>query len=302
MSRRSLVTVLVLLTAGAGLWACGGEDADQPSEPGSQVATVDMEPDSALLTEAGESRTLEAVARDADGDPVAGVEFTWSSSSEAVAEVNSSGDVTAVSDGRAWIRATVQGFSDSANVRVATVDEQFGDVMGSATGDLAVAADWASHLRPQSDAWTFLESRLGASLLAADEVVLIEGVEVSGISHRFVLLVRDGNRLRAATNVEPGSPLIGEVRVDTSAITSQVEDYLDFVSAAEPEEGVGGNVSVKDGTAYLFTWAGPEESRQFMLYGATFDEFSREDVPGSEPDRTRYQVLARGWDLWASLF
>ncbi len=92
---------------------------------GDATLTVDQEVDRVSIApgadtlEAGDEQQLEAEARDANGHPVADVEgFEWSSSDLSVAEVDPTGLVTAVSDGDAEIRATVEGVTGTAELRV----------------------------------------------------------------------------------------------------------------------------------------------------------------------------------------
>ena len=82
-----------------------------------RVSKVAVSPAAATLLE-GDTLRLEAVARDANGYPVAGAEFVWASSHTAVATVDGSGLVTGVASGDTEISATSSGVTGIAAVQV----------------------------------------------------------------------------------------------------------------------------------------------------------------------------------------
>ena len=108
------------------LHACSGGSgpADPGPPPGPTVATVEVTP-AAVDLETGDTATLTAVPRAADGTAL-NVAVTWSSSNEAAATVSPTGVVTGRGTGEAEIRATAQGITGTADVAVvaavATVD------------------------------------------------------------------------------------------------------------------------------------------------------------------------------------
>jgi trimeric autotransporter adhesin len=83
------------------------------------VASVVVAPATANLTVNGMVQ-LSAEARDADGDPIAGKTFTWTTSDGGVATVDATGKVTGVAQGTATITATSEGQSGSSNLTVQT--------------------------------------------------------------------------------------------------------------------------------------------------------------------------------------
>lgn len=108
------------LAAALFLAACGGDGspAGPEPEPEPSVATVEITPGADTLTALGETRSFTAVARDADGDPITGLSFTWSTSDQSVATVDDQGVVTASANGTAEITATVDGVTGSAGLAV----------------------------------------------------------------------------------------------------------------------------------------------------------------------------------------
>ncbi|HEY9427148.1 MAG TPA: Ig-like domain-containing protein, partial [Gemmatimonadaceae bacterium] len=81
------------------------------------VASVTVSPASAQI-DVGKSVTLAATTLDANGKTLTGRSITWSSGKSSVATVSSSGAVTGVAAGSAWIFATSEGQRDSAAIVV----------------------------------------------------------------------------------------------------------------------------------------------------------------------------------------
>jgi uncharacterized protein YjdB len=94
--------------------SCGGEVAG-PS--GARVATVTVQPSSTSLA-IGATLPLQATARDADGNVLAGRRIFFASNDESVATVTSDGVVTARAIGTAQIAASSEGQSAIAVVNV----------------------------------------------------------------------------------------------------------------------------------------------------------------------------------------
>lgn len=114
---RRLSSAWAPLIAALLITACGSD----PVSPGSTVitvATVTVTPDTAQLTNLGQTVQLEAEAFSALGTSVGHKEFTWSSSDGSVASVSSSGLVRAVGAGSATITATTDGKRGTAGVTV----------------------------------------------------------------------------------------------------------------------------------------------------------------------------------------
>lgn len=104
--------------------ACGDGDDGSPTEPdGSdgtepQVSSVSVSPSRAELAEIGETRVFEATARDASGDEIPGVSYTWISSASSVATVGTDGTVTAQANGATTIEANAEGVTGAAKLTV----------------------------------------------------------------------------------------------------------------------------------------------------------------------------------------
>jgi plastocyanin len=94
-----------LSLAAALLVSCGGSDS---TEPDLTVASVTISA-TATTVAPGNTLQLSAAAKNAGGNTLTGMTATWSSSTEAVATVNSSGLVSAVANGTTTITATIAG-------------------------------------------------------------------------------------------------------------------------------------------------------------------------------------------------
>ncbi|HXE58424.1 MAG TPA: Ig-like domain-containing protein [Gemmatimonadales bacterium] len=137
---RSLCAAVLLALA-----ACGGADDGGPGS-GAEIAQVVVTPNPATV-EVGATVTLSAQARDAEGDPIPGVELTWSTSAEATATVDENGVVSGVAAGTATITATAGEVSGSATVEVTAPTEP--PVSGRL---VAVGGDFSCALDPATDA------------------------------------------------------------------------------------------------------------------------------------------------------
>ena len=85
--------------------------------PAPMVSTVTLIPTEATI-ETGQEHSFEAIALAADGTEITDVAFTWSSSDEMVATVDSNGLATGVGAGQAMITATADGVSGMATLTV----------------------------------------------------------------------------------------------------------------------------------------------------------------------------------------
>jgi uncharacterized protein YjdB len=82
-----------------------------------QIATVTISPASATVNVAW-TTNLTATARNANGNIVSGVTFTWSSSNASIASVSSTGVVTGVAPGTATIFAIAGGKTGTSSITV----------------------------------------------------------------------------------------------------------------------------------------------------------------------------------------
>ena len=113
------ISVLVAATLVTGLSSCG--TAEGPTEPEAVVASVAITNGDQSFSALGGTVQLSAVARDANGNPIASASVQWASSAAAVVSVSNTGLATAIANGSADITATASGISASVSITVAQV-------------------------------------------------------------------------------------------------------------------------------------------------------------------------------------
>ena len=99
------------------------------------VGSVVVSPATATLDALGLTQQFTAVAKDANGAPIVGQTFAWTSSVPGVAAVEpSTGLVTAIGNGVATVTATAGGLAGAASLTVAQVATQLGYVTQPSNG------------------------------------------------------------------------------------------------------------------------------------------------------------------------
>jgi uncharacterized protein YjdB len=129
---------------------------------GGPVTSVEVSPPAGVITALGAALRFTAVARDAEGNLIPGVLFTWSSSSTGIATVDQTGQATGVAVGATTIRASAGGVSGTATLAVTQVAASIDVIPASitlGTGDTitftAVARDAGGHVIPGAHfAWS----------------------------------------------------------------------------------------------------------------------------------------------------
>jgi uncharacterized protein YjdB len=99
----------------------GGLSGSATLEVTPTVATIAVAPGSATLTALGATHLFSAVARDANGHVISGVQFAWSSAVPGVATIAASGAATAAGAGTTTIRAGAGGVLGAAALTVRQV-------------------------------------------------------------------------------------------------------------------------------------------------------------------------------------
>lgn len=132
--------VVAAVALGGLLAACGGGGAGGGGGGGSGVATIVVSPASASIA-VGATQAFTAVAKDANGNTLSGVSFTWQSSNTAVASINSSGLATGIAAGTTQITAKAGNVtSNAATLTVTSGGGGGGGGNGSFTLSLTPAA------------------------------------------------------------------------------------------------------------------------------------------------------------------
>jgi uncharacterized protein YjdB len=106
---RSLAALALVANAG-----CSGTPGVQPSSP---VAAVRVTPEAVALV-VGETLPLQAALLGADGEPLGHRALEWTSDDATIAMVDADGNVVARGEGIAHVRATADGQTGVATIRV----------------------------------------------------------------------------------------------------------------------------------------------------------------------------------------
>lgn len=124
------MVLVVLQSCGGG----GGGGAAQPQQPA--IASIDVTTQSNTCVTPPDTLTYTAVARDANGNAIAGVTFSWSSSTTTVATVDANGVATAAAPGSTQITASAGGVrSTPSTLQVCAI------VVGPPAGSVVLSGD-----------------------------------------------------------------------------------------------------------------------------------------------------------------
>ena len=217
------------------------------------VSEVTVSPATSLLPALGDTVRLAATAADANGHAVPGAAFTWGSSDEAVATVDTSGLVRAAGDGTATITATSGGASASASI---TVEQHVSEVTVSpatsllpAVGDTvrlaATAADANGHAVP------------GAAFTWGSSDEAVATVDTSGL----VRAAGDGTATITATSGEASGS--GSVTVARQVSEVTVSPATSLLSAVGDTVRLAATATDANGHAVpgaAFTWGSSDDA------------------------------------------
>ena len=98
--------------------ATGGRNGSVTVTVAQTTATVTVAPTTAQISAAGATTQLTAQAADANGRPIVGKNFTWTTDAAGVATVSATGLVTGVANGAAHVMASADGKSGSGTITV----------------------------------------------------------------------------------------------------------------------------------------------------------------------------------------
>jgi uncharacterized protein YjdB len=197
MSVRSATSLLLVLALA--LPGC----ADSPNDPLNQVTAVHVTPATAAVTALGRMVPFTARPVDAGGTVVGGIRVAWTSSTPAVATVDSTGLVTAVGPGEATISARAGTVSGSAVITVtqapATVEvgpaaDTIRAIGASITLTAIVRDSGAAGINGAPVAWSSSDSTVVRVSAAGVATAVREGASVitatsSGLSSSRTLVV-----------------------------------------------------------------------------------------------------------------
>ncbi|MEO8199310.1 MAG: Ig-like domain-containing protein [Gemmatimonadota bacterium] len=98
------------------VWGCGSDNSLTPDV----VASISISPPNATIP-IGATEVLQAVPKDQNGNPITGLDISWSSTNQTVATVDQQGTVSAKAEGITQISATSLGERATATISVSSV-------------------------------------------------------------------------------------------------------------------------------------------------------------------------------------
>jgi uncharacterized protein YjdB len=220
-----------------------------------RVAQVRIQPDSLALA-VGSTGSFSAVALDAQGSVLTGRPVSWSAVSPQVASVGAGGSVTGVAPGTTQVRATVDGVTATATVRVfrapvARVTIQPDSLVlapGSSGAFSAVALDAQGNaLTGRAVTWTVANTGVatlggGGSVTAVAQGTATITAVVEGITASATVRV-----------LPPPSIAVARVRIEPDSLLLTVGSTGDFDAVALDAQG-----NVLTGRAVTWTITNPE--------------------------------------------
>ena len=222
----------------------------EPPPPEPVVASVAVSPSEAMI-EAGATQQFTAMALTSDGMEVPDVEFTWSSSAEMVATVETDGLATGVGAGEAMITATADGISGMATLTV-TEPPPPEPVVASVT------VSPASMIITVGGMFQFMAVAMTADGMVIDDVDFtwmsddteVATVEETGLvtaqSAGTAMITATGNgvtSMPATVTVEDSAPVVASVTImDAMPVMLEVGDSHQLMAVARTSEGnmIGG--------------------------------------------------------------
>src|SRR5437899_545408 len=212
------------------------------------VTAVVVNPASATLSALGLKQQFTAVAQDANGKPVAGQVFTWSSSLPAIASVDQNGLATGLAIGSALITAATAGVTGSATLSIA-------QTVGSVVVSPATAALDALGVTQQLTATAKDASGNvipGRSFTWKSDNPLVASVDPSGV----VTAVGNGlTTITATTGGVAGPAALSVAQIVTSVVVSPVSTPLDPLGRRQQLPAVAQDRNGKTVAGQVFSWS-----------------------------------------------
>lgn len=213
-----------------------GTTASATQEITVTVASVTATVSADSMFSIGDTVVVTAAAQDANGDPVAGVPFTFTSSDAGVATVDAEGNVVAAGNGGATIAAAVDGRSAEVQIGVR-------QVAASVSVSPGAADIFAS--QTQQFTGTVLDARgnaiAGADVTWGSDNEAVATVDAAGLATG----TGEGTATLTATSVEGGFTDTGTLTVTEPTLSAHVQPIFTNTCAlsgchasTNPEEGM----------------------------------------------------------------
>ena len=224
----------------------------EPPPPEPVVATVTVSPSEASIEE-GDTQQFEAMATTSDGMEIPDAEFTWSSSDEMIATVDTDGLATGVGAGEAMITATADSISGAATLKVieppppdpvvamVTVSPTEATIEEGETQQFAAMATTSDGIEISDVEFTWSSSDEMIATVDADGLAI--GV---GAGEGMITATADsvsGAATLTVTEPPPPEPVVASVEiVDAKQVMLEIGDTHQLMAVARTSDGtmVGG--------------------------------------------------------------
>ena len=220
-----------------------------------QVTGVTVSPAADTLLALGDTLRLTAEAVDANGHPVEGAEFMWSSGDDSVATVSSEGLVTAAGNGNARMTASAGAATASADI---TVEQQVTGVTVSPAADTLLALGDTLRLTAEAvdanghpvEGAEFMWSSGDTLVARVDDSGLVTGVAAGDVAISAVTSGVTGQAALAVVAPAPTSVAVTPEAVTLTALgqeeqlTAEVRDQIGRVMAEVDVSWSSGDTTV----------------------------------------------------------
>jgi hypothetical protein len=200
-----------------------------------KVDRIEVEPKTVAFTEAGKKEALKATAVTADGQPVEGVKFEFSSSDPKVATVDGNGTVVAVKSGSASIE--IKGNEKSAKVPVEVSIPAAIVVKGAPITLTGVGTTATIDAQVQDDAGRPVQGA-AVELASADaNIAEVSGNTVTAKGAGTTSLTATSGALRQQVEVTVKLPEVASVAIEEAPATLKVGQSVALKIAAKAADG-----------------------------------------------------------------
>lgn len=204
--------------------------------PGPRVARVDVVPDSLVLNVGG-TGDFDAVARDSAGNVLTGRGVAWSTADSLVITLGPGGEVRALAAGTATVRATVEGVTGTAIVRVRAPQAGVARVVVSPDSVLLRLGETAQLVATAYNAAGNVLTGRPVAWASADSTVAIAGsggtATAVGYGSTRITAWVEGVSGSAAVIVAPPPPAkVARVKVIPDSLVLEVGQAGDFDAVA----------------------------------------------------------------------
>lgn len=199
-----------------------------------QVDRIEVEPKSVSLTEAGTKQALKPTALTADGKPVEGVKFEFTSSDKNVATVDGNGTVTAVKSGSTSVevkggeKVAKVGVEVSIPAAIAVKGPITLTGLGSTAKVDATVQDDAG--RPVSGATVELTS-------ADPKIAEVSGMTVTAKGVGTTSLTATSGALKQQVEVTVKLPEVASIAIEDAPATMKVKETVELKVTAKGTDG-----------------------------------------------------------------